>query len=32
MAGKTVARDKLDAKQAEPGFWDNQEAARGLIQ
>ncbi len=25
-------RDRLDAKQAEPGFWDNPEAARGTIQ
>ncbi|MCZ2342053.1 MAG: peptide chain release factor 2 [Bacteroidales bacterium] len=27
-----VAREKLEAKQGEPGFWDNQDAARGVIQ
>jgi peptide chain release factor 2 len=32
VAGKLAARDQLDAKQAEPGFWDNPEAARGVIQ
>jgi peptide chain release factor 2 len=32
VAGKTAARDQLDMKQAEPGFWDNPEAARGVIQ
>jgi peptide chain release factor 2 len=32
IAGKTRIRDEMEARQAEPGFWDNQEQARGLIQ
>lgn len=31
MPGKIKARDALDAQQAEPGFWDNQERAKSVI-
>lgn len=31
MPGKIKARDELDARQGEPGFWDNQEKAKGVI-
>ena len=31
MRGKTSARDQLEAKQAEPDFWNNQEKAKGVI-
>ena len=27
-----MQRDQLEAKQGEPGFWDNQDAAKGVIQ
>jgi len=32
LASKLVSRDQLEAKQAEPGFWDDAEAAKGTIQ
>jgi peptide chain release factor 2 len=32
IPGKTTARDKLEARQAEPDFWTNQEQARSVIQ
>ena len=32
IPAKVAARDQLEAKQAEPGFWDNQEQARASIQ
>ena len=32
LAGKLARRDQLDAQQAEPGFWDSPEAAKGVIQ
>ncbi len=32
MTGKLAARDQLEAKQAEAGFWDDAEAAKGTIQ
>ena len=31
MTGKLIARGQLDDKQAEAGFWDDPEAARGTI-
>lgn len=31
-SSKLSQREKLEAKQAEPGFWDNPDAAKGLIQ
>ncbi|MBP3954065.1 peptide chain release factor 2 [Gemmata sp. G18] len=31
VRGKTSARDQLEAKQAEPDFWNNQEKAKGVI-
>jgi peptide chain release factor 2 len=30
-AGKMTIRDQLDAKQGEPGFWDNQDRAKSTI-
>ena len=30
-AGKAAVRDQLDAKQGEPGFWDNQDRAKSTI-
>jgi len=32
VPNKLTQRAALEAKQAEPGFWDNQDAARGTIQ
>ena len=32
IPAKTAARDQLEAKQAEPDFWNNQERARATIQ
>jgi peptide chain release factor 2 len=32
VPGKLAERDRLDAKQADPGFWDSPDAARGVIQ
>jgi len=31
IPGKTATRDQLEAKQGEPGFWDNQDRAKGVI-
>src|SRR6188474_90838 len=31
IAGKTVQRDALEAKQSEPDFWGNQDKAKGVI-
>jgi peptide chain release factor 2 len=32
LRGKQKEREQLENKQAEPGFWDNQESAKGNIQ
>ena len=32
MPAKLAARDQLEAKQAEPGFWDSQDSAKANIQ
>ena len=32
MAGKLARRDQLDARQAEPDFWNDTDAAKGVIQ
>src|SRR5205807_267433 len=31
IPGKITVRDALEAKQSEPNFWNNQEAAKGVI-